>query len=397
MNIKKDFKMLNNNIIYLDNAATTFKPNSVLKSMNDYYTKYSANAHRGDYKISHIVDDLIDNTRKEVSKFINCNKNEIVFTSGTTEGVNIVATSFLSNVLKQGDEILTTKAEHSSLLLPLFELAKKNKLVIKYIDLDKNNHVTLNNIKKEITNKTKLVAIAHITNVLGDIRPVKEIGNYCNKNNIYTLIDAAQSISHIKVNIKEFNIDFLAFSAHKMYGPTGVGVLYCKSNLFNKIAPYKYGGDMNASYDSNMDIKYKDMPILLEAGTQNISGIIGFNSAIKYINKIGIENISYYEKELRKYLVDKLIKLNNIKIYNINEETGIVTFNVDKVFCQDVAVYLDKKNICIRAGSHCTKLLHEIITDKNTCRISLGIYNTKKDIDKLVRALDNKNILKESL
>lgn len=397
MNVRKDFKMLGSNVIYLDNAATTFKPNAVLKSMNNYYTKYSANAHRGDYKISHIVDDLIDNTREEVSKFINCNKNEIVFTGGTTEGINIVTTSFLSNVLRQGDEILTTKAEHSSLLLPLFELAKKNKLIIKYIKLDKNNHVTLDNIKKEITSKTKLVAIAHITNVLGDIRPIKEICNYCNKNNIYTLIDAAQSISHIKIDVKDSNLDFLAFSAHKMYGPTGLGVLYSKSSLFDKITPYKYGGDMNASYDSDMNIIYKEMPTLLEAGTQNIAGIIGLNSSIKYIDKIGIENVFNYEKELRKYLIDKLLKLDNIKIYNINEETGIVTFNINKIFCQDVAVYLDKKNICIRAGSHCTKLLHEVINDKNTCRISLGIYNTKKDIDKLVRALDNKDILKESL
>lgn len=397
MNVKKDFKMLSSNIIYLDNAATTFKPNSVLKAMNNYYNKYSANAHRGDYKISHIVDDLIDSTREKVGEFINANSNEIVFTSGTTESINMVAFSFLSNVLRQGDEILTTKTEHSSLLLPLFELAKKNKLKIKYISLDKNNHVILDNIKKEVTSKTKLIALAHITNVLGDIRPIKEIGNYCNKNNIYTLIDAAQSISHIKVDVKEAKIDFLAFSAHKMYGPTGVGILYCNSSLFDKITPYKYGGDMNSSYDSDMNIEYKQMPTLLEAGTQNISGIIGLKSAIEYINKIGIEKIFNYEKDLRKYLLDKLLKLDNIKIYNINEETGIVTFNVNKVFCQDIAVYLDKKNICIRAGSHCAKLLHEVIIDKNTCRISLGIYNTKKDIDILIKALDNKNILKESL
>ncbi|HOZ54354.1 MAG TPA: cysteine desulfurase [Bacilli bacterium] len=397
MNIKKEFKMLSSNLIYLDNAATTFKPNIVLKEMNKYYTKYCANAHRGDYKISHIVNDLIDDSRKEVAKFINSNTNEIIFTSGTTESINIVVSSFFSNILKKGDEILTTKAEHSSLLLPLFELAKKNKLKIKYITIDKNNHVTLDNIKKEITSKTKLIALAHITNVLGDIRPVKEIGNYASKHNIYTLIDAAQSIGHIKVDIKDTNIDFMAFSAHKMYGPTGIGILFGKEKLLEKLGPYKYGGDMNASYDSNMNIEYKNIPTRLEAGTQNIVGIIGLNAAIKYINKIGIEQIYNHDKELRTYLVDKLKKIDNIKIYNPNEKTGIVTFNIDKVFCQDVAVYLDKKNVCIRAGSHCAKILHEIIKDKNTCRVSIGIYNTKKDIDILIKALENKNILKESL
>ncbi len=397
MNIRKDFKMLNKNIIYLDNAATSFKPNSVLKAMNDYYTRYCGNAHRGDYKISHIVDDLIDDSREAVAKFINSNKNEIIFTSGTTESINIATFCFFSNILKPGDEIITTKAEHSSLLLPLFELAKKNKLKIKYITLDKNNHVTLDNIKKEITNKTKLIALAHITNVLGDIRPIKEIGNYAYKNNIYTLIDAAQSIGHINIDIKEFNIDFMAFSAHKMYGPTGIGILFGKEKLLEKMTPYKYGGDMNASYDSDMNIEYKNIPTRLEAGTQNISGIIGLKAAIEYINKIGIEKIYNHDAELRTYLINKLTQLDNIKIYNENETTGIVTFNINKVFCQDVAVYLDKKNICIRAGSHCAKILHEIIKDKNTCRVSLSIYNTKKDLDILVKALANPNILKESL
>lgn len=398
MNFKNDFPLLNTNTIYFDNAATTLKPISVISAVSNYYSNYPANAHRGDYDISRIVDEKIDDVREKVRSFINASsKKEIVFTSGATHSLNLVIKGFFTNYLKNNDEILTTKAEHASLILPWFDIITKNGAKVKYIELEDDFSVTLENVKKAITNKTKVISLAQVTNVIADIRPIKEIVEYAHKLGILVVVDASQSAPHMPIDVQDLDVDFLAFSAHKMLGPTGVGVLYGKRKLLEKVTPVLSGGGMNASFDSLGNIEYKELPDKLEAGTINIAGIIGFGEAICYINELKIENIHKYEASLKKYMVDKLSKLNNIVIYNENHENGIVTFNVKNVFAQDVAAYLNKKNICVRVGNHCAKILSEVLGVRNTCRISLYFYNTKEEVDMLVKALDNDNILYESL
>lgn len=398
VNFKKDFPMLSTDVIYLDNCATTLKPNSVIDEVSNYYRNYSANAHRGDYDISRIVDDKLLEVREKTASFINASSsNEIIFTSGATESLNMVIKGFFKYYLRNGDVVLTTKSEHASLILPWFDVAKKNGAKINYIDLQDDLTVTMENVKKAITKNTKVISLAHITNVIGDVRPIKEICEYAHKLGIIVLVDGAQSVPHEKIDVQDMDIDFLTFSAHKMLGPTGVGVLYGKEKYLKQIKPIIEGGGMNAFFDSLMNVEYKELPEKLEAGTQNISGIIGFGKAIDYINELGIENIHKYEVDLKKYMVDKMSKLKNVTIYNKTIENGIVTFNVGGVFAQDVAAYLNKKNICVRVGSHCAKILSEVLGVKNTCRASLYFYNTKEDVDKFVEALDNDNMLYESL
>ena len=398
MNYLKDFSLLNKGIIYFDNCATTLKPDCVIQEVSNYYKNYSANAHRGDYDISRIVDEKLLDVRKKTARFINAkNESEIVFTSGTTERLNMVIKGFFKNYLKKGDEVLTTKAEHASLILPLFSVARENGSIINYIDLEDDLTVTMENVKKAITKNTKVISISHITNVIGDVRPVKQICKYAHDHGIIVLIDGAQSVPHEKIDVQDMDVDFLTFSAHKMLGPTGVGVLYGKEKYLSQVKPLIEGGGMNAFFDSLGNVEYKDLPERLEAGTQNLSGILGFGKAIDYINEVGINNIHKKEVELKKYMVDKMSKLKNIKIYNKDIENGIITFNVEGVFAQDVAAYLNKKKICVRVGNHCAKILSEVLGVKNTCRASLYFYNTKEEIDKFIEALDNDNILYESL
>lgn len=398
MDFKKDFPMLNNNIIYFDNSATTLKPTSVIEEVSNYYKKYSSNSGRADYEIGTIVDEKILNVRKKVKDFINAGSiNEIVFTSGCTFGMNVITNGFFNYYLKAGDEILTTKAEHASLLLPWFEVSKKTGAKIEYIDLNDDYTVSLDNIKKKVNKNTKVITLAHVTNVIGDIRPIKEICEYAHKQGILVVIDAAQSVPHQKIDVKDLDVDFLVFSAHKMLGPTGVGILYGKEKYLDKVKPLILGGGMNSYFDSLMNVEYKDLPEKLEAGTLNIAGILGFGAAIDYIEKLGIENIHKYETDLKKYMIDKLSKLKNVVIYNKNTQNGIITFNVDGVFSQDVSAYLNKKNICVRVGSHCAKALSEVIGVKNTCRASLYFYNTKEEVDAFIDALNNDNILYDSL
>ena len=398
MDFKKDFPMLNNNIIYFDNSATTLKPISVIKEVSNYYKKYSSNSSRADYTIGTIVDEKILNVRKKAKEFINAESTkEIIFTSGCTFGMNIITNGFFNYYLKTGDEVLTTKAEHASLLLPWFEVSKKTGAKIEYIDLNDDYTVSLDNIKKKVNKNTKVITLAHVTNVIGDIRPINKITRYAHERGILVIVDGAQSVPHEKIDVQDLDIDFLAFSAHKMLGPTGVGVLYGKQKYLDMTNPLVTGGGMNTYFDSLMNVEYKNNPTKFEAGTLNIAGIIGFSKSIDYLNKLGMDDIHKYEVDLKRYAIEKLSKLKNIIIYNKDISNGIITFNVDGVFAQDVASYLNKKNICIRVGSHCAKALSEVLGVKNTCRISLYFYNTKEDIDKLVEVLDNDNILYESL
>ena len=395
---KEDFEILNSDIVYLDNGATTLKPKCVIDSMVDYYTNYPSNAHRGDYKISLKASSEFELSREKLKDFINAStKEEIVFTSGCTESLNMIVNGYFRYSLKKGDEVLITKAEHASNILPWYELSNDIGINVNYIPLTSNHILTLDNVKKSITDSTKVISIAHITNVIGDVRPIKEIIKYAHEKGILVVVDAAQSLGHINVDVTDLDIDFMAMSAHKMCGPTGVGALYAKYDLLDKIKPYKYGGGMNIAFTSPSDIKYMDLPTKLEAGTQNIAGVIGFGKAIDYISDIGIDNIEEYILELKKYLTERLKTIENIKIYNEDIPGSTLTFNMDGIFAQDTSIYLDKYNICVRSGEHCAKKLEDELGIKNTVRISLYFYNDKKDIDKLVDALKSDTILEESI
>lgn len=396
---REDFPLLKQDIIYLDNSATSLKPKCVIDAMNDYYSNYSANAHRGDYDLSFKVDQTYENTRELVKNFINANSlEEIVFTSGATNGLNMIVKGFFGEYLEAGDEVLITTSEHASNVLPWFNLVNKLGIVVNYIPLDDNYYVTMDNVKKVITDKTKVISLAGVTNVIGDARPIKEITKYAHDHNIFVVLDGAQMVPHMKVDVQDLDIDFLAFSGHKMCGPTGIGVLYGKKELLEHLEPINLGGGMNESFDSPEETYYKPLPTRLEAGTQNIAGVIGLGAAIKYLDSIGLDKIGEYEHSLRKYLIDKLISISHIDIINLESDSGIVAFNVNKVFSQDVAYYLNKYNICVRAGNHCAKILKSSVGVTNTVRVSLYFYNTFEEIDSLVELLsDYEKIVKEMI
>lgn len=395
---REDFPMLDNDIIYFDNGATTLKPKSVIDKTLEYYTKYSANAHRGDYDISYIVDEEYESTRTLVKEFINANAiEEVIFTSGTTESLNMIARGFFKPLLESGDEILLTETEHASNVLPWFVLANENNCQIKYIPLNEENKVTMENLISVITPKTKVISLAYITNVIGDVRPIKDIIAYAHQHNIFVVVDGAQAVPHMKVDVKELDVDFLAFSAHKMCGPTGVGVLYGKQELLEELHPINLGGGMNESFDSKEEIVLKELPGRLEAGTPNIAGVIAFKESIKYLNKIGMDKIREYENNLRKYLVDKMMLIPYLDIININSDSGIVTFNIDGLFPQDVAYYLNKYKICVRAGNHCAKLTKNKTGVKNTIRISLYFYNNYEEIDNFIELISDRNKIEKEM
>ena len=391
---REDFPMLNQNYIYFDNGATTFKPNKVIQSVVDYYTKYTANSHRGDYDLSQKVDYLYESTRDVVKNFIKANNSkEIIFTSGTTMSLNMIVFGFMKYFLKAGDEVLITKAEHASNVLPWLELEKEIGIVVKYIPLDDKHKVTIENVKNSITKNTKVISLAYVTNVIGDVRPIKEIASLIHANNGLIVVDGAQSVPHIKTDVAYDDIDFLAFSGHKMLAPTGIGVLYAKEKYLELMKPISYGGGMNSRFESNKEVEYKELPLRLEAGTQNIAGVLGLQAAIKYIEEIGIDKIHEHEIELKNYLLTKLKEIDNIEIYNQESDSGIIVFNIKNIFSEDTSRYLNHYHICVRAGNHCTKMVKDEIGIKNTCRISFYLYNTKEEIDKLIEVLkDNKKI-----
>ncbi len=396
---REDFPMLNKEYIYLDNGATTWKPNCVVEKINDYYTKYTANAHRGDYDLSLIVDKEYEEARDIVRDFIHAkSRQEIVFTSGATESLNMIVNGFFKHIIEPGDEIIISESEHASNVLPWFLLGKTNGAIIKYCPLDENHYVTLSNLKKVITKNTKVISLAYITNVIGDLRPIKEICEFAHQNNIFVVVDGAQSVPHIKTDVQDLDCDFLAFSGHKLCGPTGIGVLYGKYELLNTMEPQKLGGGMNESFDNVDEVYLKELPTRLEAGTPNIEGAIGLGSAIEYIASIGLEKIHDHELNLRNYLVSKLKQIEHINIINEESDSGIIAIDVEDIFAQDVAVYLNKYKVCVRAGNHCAKILKNEVGIKNTVRISIYFYNTKEEMDYVADLLKDKNrIINEML
>ena len=390
---REDFPILDNGLIYFDNGATTLKPISVIESNIEYYTKYSANAHRGDYDISQKVDSLYEETRDMVRDFINASRREeIIFTSGATESLNMIVFGFFKNYLHKGDEVLITKSEHASNVLPWYKLKDEIGIDIKFIELD-NNMVTLDNVKKAITSKTKVISLAEITNTFGDTRDMEAICELVHPMGILVVCDGCQSVPHKKTNVIESGVDFLAFSAHKMLGPTGIGVLYGKYELLDQMEPIILGGGMNSVFECDLTYENKELPYRLEAGTQNIAGILGLRKAIKYLNNIGMENIHNYELELREYFVNKLSEVEDVIIYNKDINSNTILFNIKDIFSQDTSRYLNHYHICVRAGNHCAKMVKDLIGISNTCRVSLYFYNTKEEIDKFVDVIKNREDL----
>ena len=385
---REDFSMLNQDIVYFDNGATTLKPKCVIDDLNKYYMEHTSNIHRGDYTAAITTNNLYDDTRNVVRKFINCRNNEeVIFTSGTTMSINMVVFGYMKKHLSKGDEVLLTKAEHASNILPWIKLSEEIGIVLKYMELNSNYELTVDSVNKSITDKTKVISIAHVTNVIGDVRDIMSIGKICKEKNILFNVDGAQSVPHMKVNFSDCNIDFLSFSGHKMLGPTGVGVLVGKKELLEDMDPLMYGGGMNQYFEVDNSYELKDVPVKFEAGTPPIAEVIGLRSAIKYLMDIGMDKIHEHEIKLKKYLVSELKKIPNIILYNENSDSGILAFNIDGVFAQDSSIYLNHYNIYVRAGNHCAKVLKDEINIKNTVRVSMYLYNNVDDIDRLVDVL----------
>ena len=385
---REDFPMLND-VIYLDNGATTLKPKCVIDAMNEYYLLHTSNIHRGDYDAAIKTNELYDNVRNIVADFINCDPSSVIYTSGATESLNMVVFGYMKYHLQKGDEVLLSKAEHASNILPWIRLEEEIGIVLKYVPLNDDYSLTLDNIKKCVTDKTRVISIAHVSNVIGDVRDIKEITKFAHENNIIVNVDGAQSVPHMKVDFKDLDIDFLSFSGHKMCASTGVGILVGKYNLLEEMNPIMYGGGMNSSFEDDNSYELKSIPTRFEAGTPAIAEIIGLGEAIKYLESIGMDKIHEHEKELKRYFLDKVKDIENIIVYNKSIDSGIIAFNIDGVFAQDTSMYLNHYKIAVRAGNHCTKLLKDEMNIRNTVRVSLYFYNNYNDIDKLIEALKN--------
>ena len=373
-------------LVYLDNAATTFKPQCVIDAVVRYYTEQTTNVHRGDYEISYQVSEAYEKTREDVARFIHAQPKEIVFTAGASASLNLVAYGYGRKYLKPGDVILSTEAEHASNILPWFKVVEETGAKLEYIPLTEDGRLTLENFRKAMHEQVKIVAVADITNVLGYVAPIEEMTRIAHEHGAIVVCDGAQSVPHTPTDVKAWDVDFLAFSAHKMCGPTGIGVLYGKFELLQKTDPFMLGGGSNARFDMCGNILLKDAPYKFEAGTPNIEGVLGLQQAVRYLENIGIDKIEAYEHELKAYAIEKLKKLDNLILYNPTSPTGIIAFNVKDVFAQDAAGYLNSKGIAVRSGNHCAKILLNVLKTSETIRASLYFYNTKEDVDRFVQA-----------
>lgn len=389
--IRKDFPMLVNHpeLIYFDNGATSLKPKCVIDAVNDFYMHHTSNVHRGDYAIAAQNDALYDETRKQVAKLINCTPDEVVYTHNVSQSMNQIAYGMGHDFLKAGDTVLISKVEHASNILPWFHLEQEHGIKVRYIPTDDEGNISIEEFEKCFDETVKAVSVAEVTNVLGSVQPVKQMCRIAHEHGAYMIVDGAQSVPHMPVDVRALDIDFMGFSAHKMCGPGGVGILYGKKELLEKMTPMLYGGDMNARFYSNGEVILKDVPVKFEAGTPNIEGVIGTGEACRYLMQVGMDNIHQYEMELRAYFCEQLSKLDNIVIYNKDNLSGPIDFNVKDVFAQDAASYLASKNIAVRSGNHCAKLLHEVIGTDQTLRASLYFYNTKEEVDRFVKEAAN--------
>ena len=390
--IKKDFPIFQNrNISYLDNGATTQRPIQVINAVQEYYKKYNANAHRGAYSLSIDSSRIYDEARKKVSKFINSKyPEEIIFTKNATESLNLIAYSYGLDNLQENDEVVLSIMEHHSNLVPWQKITKKTKSKLKYLYINNDFEITDEEIKNKITKQTKIVGITHISNVLGTINDVKKIIKYAHKMGAKVIVDCSQSIQHQKIDVQDLDADFIAFSGHKMMAPFGIGVLYGKKELLNNMTPFLMGGDM-IEYVYEQETTFAPLPNKFEAGTQNIGGAVGLSACIDYIENLGYDNIQKIEKELLDYAITELSKLDFLQMYitpNRENHSGVISFNVKGVHPHDVASILDSENVCIRSGNHCAQPLMRFLKMDSTCRASFYIYNTKEDIDNLIKALN---------
>ena len=393
LNIKDDFPIFNNQkkLVYFDSASTTQKPISVINKITEFYSYYNANIHRGTYGIAEKSTSEYESVRKETAMFINSKPNEIIFTKGTTESINLIAYS-LSDKFDEGDEILISEMEHHSNIIPWQMLIAKKNIKLKYIPINKDGELDISQINKLINDKTKLISITHMSNVIGTINPIKKIINIAKKHNISVLIDAAQSISHIKIDVQKLDCDFLVFSSHKMMGPTGLGVLYINERKIHELEPFLRGGNMIKEVKKNTSI-WNDPPWKFEAGTSNIAQVIAFGEAIKYILSTGLQKINNHEQILLKYFLEQLKLFDNIKIYGHKNHSGpIVSFNFPDCHSFDIAKLLDTFGIAIRSGHHCAQPLMKSLNSNYTNRVSLYAYNNLKEIDYFVESL--KKVLK---
>lgn len=387
LNIKKDFPVLVNNpeLAYLDSGASSLKPKCVIDKLDEYYNKYGVNVNRGVYKLSYQATVEYEETREVVAKFLNAKPSEIVFTKGASNGLNMLAQSYGLETVFEGDEIITSELEHHSNGLPWLNVAKRKKATLKYIELDHEGRITVENFKKVLSNKTKVVAITYVSNVMGYITPVEEIIKLAHEAGAVVILDAAQAAPHMQIDVKKLDVDFLAFSAHKMLGPTGFGILYGKYKYLKNMEPVEFGGDMNDNVEL-FDVTYKDAPFKFETGTPPIAEAIAFKEAIRYINNIGFEKIQAHEKALLDYAMNKLKQIDGIEIYNPTTETGIISFNVKGIHPHDVATIYDEKNIALRAGHHCAQLITKWLGCTGTLRATIYLYNDYEDIDRFIDA-----------
>ena len=396
--IREDFPMIKNNqnLIYFDSSATSFKPQCVIDEIVNYYENTNTNIHRGDYDLSFLVSKQYDETRNTIKQFINANDSrEIVFTSGDTQSLNTIAYSYGLNNLKKGDVVLTSEVEHASNILPWFNVTKKTNSKIKYIELNEDASFNIDNyIKCFEKYNVKIVSLTYVSNVMGYIYPIKEICKIAHEHGAIVSIDAAQAIPHLKVDVKDLDVDFLSFSSHKMCGPAGIGVLYGKLNLLDNMEPLLYGGGSNARFDNCGNIILKKTPEKFEAGTPNIEGVLGLNKAAQYLMNVGMNEIDNYCKDLSEYFMNELSKLDNVEIYNKDARSGIITFNVKGIFAQDAASYFNSKGVAVRSGNHCAKLLVNIIGTSDTIRASMYFYNTKQEIDNFIEIIRETTIEK---
>ena len=393
--IRDDFPILksrinNHQLVYFDNAATTQKPQSVIDGISNYYKSYNANIHRGIHSLAEKATEEFEETRSLVKKFINASsENEIIFTRGTTEGINLISSSLSKFYFNEGDEIIISEMEHHSNIVPWQMIADENKLNLKVINVSENGEIDMDHFNSLISEKTKLVSIVYISNTLGTINPVKKIIEKCKENNILSVVDGAQSSAHKKIDVTDLNCDFYVFSAHKMYGPTGVGVVYGKEEILEKMPPYMGGGEMIKDV-SFSNTSYNNLPYKFEAGTPNIGDVIGFKEAINYIKNIGIDNIETYEISLKKYTEDALKKIDGIKVVGTaKDKVGIFSFTTEKVHYYDLGLLLDAKGIALRTGHHCTQPLMDKYSLDGTARLSLAIYNSTEEVDYFVESLSN--------
>ena len=391
-NMKKDFPLLENeNITYLDSGATTQKPIQVIKAVEEFYQKYNANPHRGAYSLSVEATEQYENTRTKIAKFINAkHREEIIFSKNATESLNLIAYSYGLDNLKKDDEVIISIMEHHSNLVPWQKMTKQTGSKLNYMYINENYEITDEEIESKITDKTKIVGITHVSNVLGTINNVKKIIKYAHKKGAVVIVDASQSIPHMKIDVQDLDADFLVFSGHKMLAPLGIGVLYGKREILNKMTPFLMGGDM-IEYVYEQETTFAPLPNKFEAGTQNVEGVIGLGAAIDYIENLGYDKIQEIEHEVISYARQELSKLDYLTLYTTpNEEnhSSVISFNIKGVHPHDVASILDSEGVCVRSGNHCAQPLMRFLGIDSTCRASFYIYNTKDDVDKLVKALD---------